>query len=147
MNKKRWTTVDGLARLHQNDDNIATEYGGGDGGGGGMLERLEKKVEKLEKDISAMQIDLAVIKSNYATKADVESIRTGHQTMRAETVGEFGKVRTENQATRAELISKIADTEHRIAVKVDAHFKWILLAIVSPFIATAVQYAIAHWSK
>lgn len=48
------------------------EYGGGNGGGNDMLER----VKDLEKDVHQMKTDIAVMRSNYATKADVSDAKT-----------------------------------------------------------------------
>ncbi|MGP0844398.1 hypothetical protein [Serratia sp. CY83965] len=48
------------------------KHGDGNGGGDDMLER----VKKLEEKLSTLAIDIAVIKSNYATGSDVASVKT-----------------------------------------------------------------------
>ncbi|MBJ9866291.1 hypothetical protein [Citrobacter amalonaticus] len=52
----------------QEDDNH--KYGNG-GGGDDMLQRIKD----LEKDMHVIKTDLAVMKSNYATKADVSDAK------------------------------------------------------------------------
>ncbi|ENN8375825.1 MULTISPECIES: hypothetical protein [Providencia] len=46
-------------------------YGGGNGGGDDMQQRIKE----LEKEVVSMKTDVAVIKSNYATKNDVTSAK------------------------------------------------------------------------
>lgn len=47
------------------------EHGGGNGGGDGMLQRIKT----LEDKVATMATDIAVIKSNYATKEDTSAIK------------------------------------------------------------------------
>ncbi|MFH4945119.1 hemolysin XhlA [Enterobacter hormaechei] len=69
------------------DDNICVvdfpKHGGGGGGGDDML---ENRVKKLEDDLAAIRADMAVIKSNYANKEDIASVRIElHQSISAQT--------------------------------------------------------------
>jgi hypothetical protein len=58
-------------------------HSGGNGGGDDML---EKRVKLLEDALAEIRTDIAVMKSNYATKEDISSVRIEvHQAISAQT--------------------------------------------------------------
>ncbi|HDX4398985.1 TPA: hypothetical protein QIU16_002688 [Citrobacter freundii] len=73
-----------------------SDYGGGNGGGDDMLQRIKT----LEDKVATMATDIAVIKSNYATSANVESVKTDianakadlHSAMRLQALAIIGSV-------------------------------------------------------
>lgn len=70
--------------------------GNGSGGGDDMLERIKK----LEDQVSSLVTDVAIIKSNYATSTNVESVKTEianakadlHSAMRLQALAIIGSV-------------------------------------------------------
>lgn len=77
----------------------------GGNGGEGMTREIEKRLAHLEQDV-------AVIKSNYATREDIAALRIEQQTMRTEFKGEISDV-------RYELLKEI----HNLGLKVSGELK------------------------
>ena len=71
-------------KIVENPDFLFPEQvsSGGNGGGGNMDERIKK----LEESMSNLKSDIAVIKSNYASKEDIATLRTElHQSISGQT--------------------------------------------------------------
>ncbi|MBA0034988.1 hypothetical protein HS962_01860 [Pantoea sp. BIGb0393] len=59
------------------------------------MEQLTKRVEQLEKTTQQIQMDVAVLTArseHFATKADIETVRTEQAVMRFEIMGELGEL-------------------------------------------------------
>lgn len=80
------------------DESNINGYDGGNGGGDDMLERIKK----LEDQVSSLVTDVAIIRSNYATSTNVESVKTDianakadlHSAMRIQALTIIGSVLT-----------------------------------------------------
>ncbi|MBR8380737.1 hypothetical protein KDW20_33700 [Burkholderia cenocepacia] len=59
-------------RLGPSVGGLSLDTGDGGGNDGGM----EERVKKLEATLTTLQQDVAVMRANYATKADVEAVKT-----------------------------------------------------------------------
>jgi len=57
------------------------------------MSNLEARVEHLESDMRSLREDVAVIKSNYATKSDIADLRTElHSSLRQQTMWSVGTI-------------------------------------------------------
>ena len=122
------------------------------GGNGGGMDNLTRRVEHLEQDSHQIKIDLGILTArseSFASKADVESVRTEVQGVRAEVHGvraEGQSIRAEVQSVRAELIQELAALEVRTNNRFDAlnaKITWTLLvpailAVLAWFVKEAV---------
>ncbi|GAB3417350.1 hypothetical protein GCM10027361_32300 [Erwinia aphidicola] len=123
------------------------------------MDNLTRRVEHLEQDSHQIKIDLGILTARsegFATKADVESVRTEvqgvraeGQSIRAEVQGvraEGQSIRAEVQSVRAELIQELAALEVRTNNRFDAlnaKITWTLLvpailAVLAWFVKEAV---------
>ncbi len=64
--------------------------------------RMEDRLSALEQHVATMTVDLAIVRSNYATKQDIADLRAEMGTMKAETATEFGNVHAQLGTMRAE---------------------------------------------
>ncbi|WP_244370707.1 hemolysin XhlA [Rahnella sp. ChDrAdgB13] len=62
-------------KIVENPDYLFPEQvsNGGTGGGGNMM---DERIKKLEESMNDLKSDIAVIKSNYASKEDIATLRT-----------------------------------------------------------------------
>ncbi|MES2296773.1 MAG: coiled-coil domain-containing protein [Pseudomonadota bacterium] len=82
---------------------------------------MDERVTKLESDVAAIGTDVALIRSNYATKLDVNELRNDLHIefgkVRAETHVEFGKARGETQTVSTDLSAEIGKLRDEMRVE------------------------------
>jgi len=63
--------------------------------GGNNMEKLEKRIERVEQDLHQVKIDIAVLterSQTFATKADLEVIRSEHGAFKKEVIQRFDAI-------------------------------------------------------
>ena len=99
------------------------------GGGGGMHQRMTK----LEEQVATLVVDVAVIKSNYATRHDVEGLRVEmHQSMSG--------LKDEMSKSMSGLNDKIHISMYDMQVKIASQTRWLCSVI---FVALGLGLSIA----
>lgn len=124
------------------------------------MEQLAKRVEQLDKTTQKIQMDVAVLAArseSFATKADIESVRTEQGVMRLEIMAELGQLenRIDKKFDRIEekfdaKFDKVDEKFERMENKFDRKFAQLndrltwsimvpaLLAVLAWFVKTAV---------
>ncbi|WP_409075767.1 hypothetical protein ACF2G4_07280 [Pantoea sp. C3] len=118
--------------------------------GGNNMEKLEKRIERVEQDLHQVKIDIAVLterSQTFATKADLEVIRSEHGAFKKEVIQRF-----DNIDKRFDAIDKKFDTIDKKFDAIDKKFDalnnriiWTMMVpltlfVVGWFIKTAVLH-------
>ncbi len=118
----------------------ASQQSGGNSGGG--VEDILKRLGNLESLFIGIRAEIGEIKGmlpHFATKADVESVRTEVQSVRTE----VQSVRTEVQSVRAEVQSvrtEVAVVRGEISALEATIIKWIIGTVLS---TAALAFSVA----
>lgn len=114
------------------------------------MEKLEKRIERVEQDLHQVKIDIAVLterSQTFATKADLEVIRSEHGAFKKEVIQRF-----DNIDKRFDAIDKKFDTIDKKFDAIDKKFDalnnriiWTMMVpltlfVVGWFIKTAVLH-------
>lgn len=103
------------------------------------METLTKRVEHLEKNTQKIQFDVALLTArseHFATKSDIECLRTEQGQMRNELMGEMGQLERRIDRKFERLEAKFEKLNDRLtwSIMIPA-----ILAVVAWFVKTAVM--------
>lgn len=90
-------------------------------GNGGDMDNLTRRVEQLEKDTNQIRLDVTVLTTrseNFATKTDIETLRTematGYGTLRAEITAGDGSLRAEMAEGFGNLRAEMTENQGKV---------------------------------
>lgn len=121
----------------------------GGGGGGDMLDRLEKRVSNLEDHLSLIRQDIAVIKSNYASKGDIHTFQViasdSINSLQTSVTDKLNQVQSSVLVIESNYASKsdLLEFKDAILTKIDSDSKWKWSGVLIPIAAMIIGGGIA----